>query len=61
MFFLKIATYQSTPKILYKLKETKEGMDGTNERTKTFPKPTETPLPCQFFPTASSSKLTPAG
>jgi hypothetical protein len=44
VFFLKIATNQSTPKILYILK-------GTKERTKA-------PLPCQFCPTASS-KLTP--
>jgi hypothetical protein len=50
VFFLKIATYQSTPKILYAMKRNQ----GTEEEAK------ETSLPCQFFPTAYSLKLTPA-
>jgi hypothetical protein len=38
MFFLKITTYQSTPKILYVLKGTKEGNQGTEEKPKREPK-----------------------
>ena len=60
-FYLKLLPIKLLQNFLYVQKGTKEGMDGTDERTKTFPKPTKTPLPCQFFQNASSSKLTPAG
>jgi hypothetical protein len=57
MFFLKIAAYQSTPKILYVLQGTKEKTkrnQETEEKPKNFP-----PLP--IFPNSLFIKIDPWG